>query len=296
MSEEFLNERAALASIYSSSTLLPSSSSTSPSTPDENIYILVLPSQSVSLRLSIPAAYPAVPPAILGTDHVGEGVQKGYGNYVLEIARSVLKRIWIPDSVCLFDLIEELESALGPAGETEEEDDDNEGDTELGKSGDGESAADALGEAPPWVLSEAVTVKKSVFLARAARVESPAQAKAYIAHLVATDKKVARGTHNISAYRIRSSTSNNGDGTSKVKSDITFQDCDSDGEDAAGGRLLHLLQAMGVWDVVVVVSRWYGGIKLGPDRFRIINSVARDAIVQGGWAEEKTDGKKRVKS
>ncbi|MCJ1306309.1 eIF2 kinase Gcn2p negative regulator, partial [Hypocenomyce scalaris] len=291
MSEELLNERAALASIYSSSTLLPSSSSTSPSAPNENIYILVLPSQSVSLRLSIPTAYPAVPPVILGTDHVGEGVQKGYGNYVLEIARSVLKRIWIPDSVCLFDLIEELESALGPAGETEGEDD--EGDTELGAVSDGESASHALEEAPPWVLSEAVTVKKSVFLARAARVESPAQAKAYIAHLVATDKKVARATHNISAYRIRSSTSSNGDSTSKVKSDITFQDGDSDGEDAAGGRLLHLLQAMGVWDVVVVVSRWYGGIKLGPDRFRIINSVARDAIVQGGWAEEKTDGKKR---
>lgn len=33
------------------------------------------------------------------------------------------------------------------------------------------------------------------------------------------------------------------------------QDCDDDGEDAAGGRLLHLLQAADARDVVVVVSR-----------------------------------------
>jgi putative IMPACT (imprinted ancient) family translation regulator len=43
--------------------------------------------------------------------------------------------------------------------------------------------------------------------------------------------KVARATHNMSAYRIR------------VPEKGTFlQDCDDDGEDAAGSRLLHLLQ------------------------------------------------------
>jgi putative IMPACT (imprinted ancient) family translation regulator len=42
-----------------------------------------------------------------------------------------------------------------------------------------------------------------------------------------------------------------------------------------------------VWDVVVVVTRWYGGIHLGPDRFRIINAVGRDALVRGGFGREK---------
>ena len=41
------------------------------------------------------------------------------------------------------------------------------------------------------------------------------------------------------------------------------QDCDDDGEAAAGGRLLHLLQAADVRNVVVVVSRWFGGVLLG---------------------------------
>lgn len=40
---------------------------------------------------------------------------------------------------------------------------------------------------------------------------------------------------------------------------------------------------MEVWGVLVVVSRWYGGVKLGPDRFRCITGVAREAVVRGGW-------------
>jgi putative IMPACT (imprinted ancient) family translation regulator len=46
------------------------------------------------------------------------------------------------------------------------------------------------------------------------------------------------------------------------------------------------MQLIDVWNVMVVVTRWYGGIHLGPDRFRIINSVAREALVVGGFVKE----------
>lgn len=46
-----------------------------------------------------------------------------------------------------------------------------------------------------------------------------------------------------------------------------MQDNDDDGEAAAGGRIAHLMQVMEVANVLVVVSRWYGGVKLGPDRW-----------------------------
>lgn len=46
-----------------------------------------------------------------------------------------------------------------------------------------------------------------------------------------------------------------------------MQDNDDDGEAAAGGRIAHLMQVMEVVNVLVVVSRWYGGVKLGPDRW-----------------------------
>ena len=85
--------------------------------------------------------------------------------------------------------------------------------------------------------------------------------------------------------------------------------------------MAHLLQVMGVWDVLVVVSRWYGGVKLGPDRFaplclfrplpcvvgggntatradfmrrfRLINAAAREALVMGGFVKGE-DGEKKV--
>jgi hypothetical protein len=42
---------------------------------------------------------------------------------------------------------------------------------------------------------------------------------------------------------------------------------------------------MDAWGVLVVVSRWFGGVKLGPDRFRIINQVVREVVVKGGWGK-----------
>lgn len=105
------------------------------------------------------------------------------------------------------------------------------------------------------------------------------EAKSFLAHLLATDKKVGKATHNITAWRIRG------------ENGVQFQDCDDDGEDAAGGRLLHLLELMGAWNVMVVVSRWYGGVKLGPDRFRLINQAARDAVVKGGFVADESTGK-----
>lgn len=301
MTDDLINELAALSSIYTPSTLIPISSV-------KDVYRLALPSRTVILRIWIPEAYPAVPPRIIRTEHIGDGLQKGYGSHVISIARSIVKRIWREGEVCLFDLIEDLESALSPAeeeGQTEgapDLTDDEEGATtdaiggaqhhEGGKARNGEEV-----EAPVWFASEVMEVKKSIFIARAAKVANPAMAKAYIAHLLATDKKVAKATHNISAYRIRSAvSSSDGHGKGgKPKAEVTFQDCDSDGEDAAGGRLLHLLQAMDEWDVLVVVSRWYGGVKLGPDRFRLINSVAREAVVRVGKRDRTGEGKKKGK-
>ena len=81
-------------------------------------------------------------------------------------------------------------------------------------------------------------------------------------------------------------------------------DNDDDGESAAGGRLAHLLQILvshlllwpivpfeyhlqDVKDVLVVVTRYFGGTLLGADRFKHINQAARDALELGGFIETK---------
>ena len=55
------------------------------------------------------------------------------------------------------------------------------------------------------------------------------------------------------------------------------------GEAGAGERLERLLELGKCENVVVVVFRWYGGVKLGSDRWRCISGVAKEALERGGF-------------
>ena len=287
MSEELLDEITSINSIYGENTLVATSD-------DFTTYALSLPIRSnISLRTEFPADYPDAPPSILGTQHIGDNVAKGEGQQIVDCIREVLAEVYIPGSPCVFDLIEEGGQKLQQLGldassreEEQQAAQTNGQDPELNGNSEAYSdehqSLDDLGDAPPWVLSDVMTEKKSVFLARAAKVHSVDEAKTYLAHLLCTDKKVAKASHNITAWRIQG------------ENGVQFQDCDDDGESAAGGRLLHLLELMGVWNAMVVVTRWYGGIHLGPDRFRLINQAARDAMVKGDFASEVAKEAKEV--
>jgi len=138
---------------------------------------------------------------------------------------------------------------------------------------------------PDIVTGEILEDRRSVFQGHTASVKSQEEVQLVLRKLY-TNKKIAQATHNISAYRIY---------LPEKKSWLA--DCDDDGEDAAGGRLLHLLEILDITDRLVVVSRWFGGIKLGPDRFKLINNAARlvlkIAVTDLGGKEEKTKKKKK---
>ncbi|KAL9103080.1 MAG: hypothetical protein Q9163_001847 [Psora crenata] len=287
MSDDLRNEVEAINSIYGEGTLHR--------TTDVCIYVLSIPSHPVSIRVAFPPTYPDDPPSVAGVESTGWGTRKGYGTDVLELAQRILGDVYTPTWVCLYELIQELETQLRVYDNEEQK----EGRTAASK-GRLENVAerevqepasenahvqqrdrDRLGlglppcQVPQWHLSRPLTEKKSTFVARACYVRSPIMVREAMAHVLSTEKKMAKATHNISAYRIRDPN----------KVGVTYQDCDDDGESAAGGRLLHLLQIMDVWDVLVVVSRWYGGVKLGPDRFRLINQVGKEAVIEGGWCK-----------
>ncbi|PNH10122.1 Protein IMPACT-B [Tetrabaena socialis] len=118
--------------------------------------------------------------------------------------------------------------------------------------------------------------KKSTFQAHVAPVASFDEVRAVMDALLSIGK-IRVATHNIMAYRIHVPAAGGGAGS-------FTQDYDDDGETAAGGRLLHLLQAADVRNVVVVVSRWYGGVKMGPARFTVINNTARVQLERMGLA------------
>ena len=259
----------------------------SPIDEDARIFSLRLPSYpSITLRIELPGDYPDAPPSILGTQSVGQDVPKGMGSRAVDVVREVLAEVYRPGEACIYDLLEEVRDALEKAEEHGELQLHDQAEVHRTQEDPEHATSDPavdIGPEPPWIIAPALTEKKSVFLARVAPVSSPMQARQYVAHLLATDKRAARATHNMTAWRI------------KGANDTSYQDCDDDGETAAGSRMLHLMQLMDVWDVMVVVTRWYGGILLGPDRFRIINTAAREALVLGGFAREGKEGDTKKK-
>ena len=71
-------------------------------------------------------------------------------------------------------------------------------------------------------------------------------------------KKFARATHNSWAFL---------QATGPIKND--------DGEAGAGMVIARILEREGLQDHIVVVTRWYGGKKLGGDRFRHVQNAVR---------------------
>jgi hypothetical protein len=133
-------------------------------------------------------------------------------------------------------------------------------------SGDQENSAAAEGldftREVPVFHGEPLVDKKSAFQAHLGYISDVAQVADFLEYLQAYGK-VASAAHNVLAYRVGPA-----------------QDFDDDGEHGAGKGLLFILQHMNFDNTVVVVSRWFGGIKLGPVRFKHINNVARSLLME----------------
>ncbi|TRY80358.1 hypothetical protein TCAL_02992 [Tigriopus californicus] len=135
----------------------------------------------------------------------------------------------------------------------------------------------------PQITSGAVIEdRKSVFQAHFAVVDRIEQVEAMLAKLK-TNRKISNAKHNMLAYRM------------KAHDGSVVQDFDNDGENQGGSRLLHLLEAAGALNVAVVVTRWFGGIQIGPDRFKHINTAARAILEAEGVIGKGNAGKSKRK-
>ena len=86
-----------------------------------------------------------------------------------------------------------------------------------------------------------------------------------------SDRSVARAHHAVVLYRLSNPFAEN------------YWDGGCDG---TGATIMYQMQKMHVLDVVVLATRWYGGILLYSDRFKHFNSVAAGALRAGPFAEE----------
>jgi hypothetical protein len=120
--------------------------------------------------------------------------------------------------------------------------------------------------------SPSLTERKSKFVAHLAPIHSAADYRLFMEVLLC-DPSIQSATHNISAYRI------------VHPSGTVEEDRDDDGETGAADKILFMMRVADVRNVAVCVTRWYGGVQLGPDRFRIISNCARQLLVQHKYLE-----------
>lgn len=133
---------------------------------------------------------------------------------------------------------------------------------------DAESANDV--NAVNIVDCDSLTDRKSTFAAvLCTGISCEAQLRWALRRLLERPK-IAKATHNMRAHRF-------------LEGDVVKADNDDDGEDGAGSKIAHLLDLFKTTDVLVVVSRWYGGIKLGPDRFKHIAKLTQRALETHGY-------------
>ncbi|GJE91361.1 hypothetical protein PsYK624_075100 [Phanerochaete sordida] len=128
----------------------------------------------------------------------------------------------------------------------------------------------------PLATSQEVRDRGSIFVANAYRASNEDEARKAVTHLKNVVHGQKRATHEMYAWRCMvlkpGKTGLGGEDDFEVK-----QGNEDDGEKFGSARILKIMQAEGVIDAVVVVSRWYGGEMLGPLRFTHIEMCAREA-------------------
>ncbi|GAV29606.1 hypothetical protein PMKS-003107 [Pichia membranifaciens] len=282
--------------------------------------------EHVIFQMSFPEDYPETKPHILDVISEKEGFDE---NYLMELFQEVLDSIYVAGNVVIFDLFTELDAVLYTGEEDQEVLDDadhwNTEDTALSLVSErlaastiedtskkdysnyiyDEKVEKAKRTTPKrndtikkngsknskqgnpldgWFISDPISDRKSTFVAFAIKVHTVDEAYRRFSDLM-EDSKCRRANHAMRAWRIKDE-----------QTGARYQDCDDDGETAAGGRMLHLMTIMDAWDVMVVCCRWFGGVHIGPDRFKHINSATRDVLLKGNFVQlESSSGKKSKK-
>ncbi|XP_004465194.1 protein IMPACT isoform X2 [Dasypus novemcinctus] len=205
------------------------------------------PKWTLNLQVMLPNEYPEAAPPIyqLNAPWLGGQERMDLSNsleeiYIQNIGENILY-LWVEKVRDVLMKKSQMVTEPGPdvKKKTEEEDDECEDDFILAcqpeysdKELDFEISEKQteIEELPPIDHGTPITDRRSTFQAHLAPVVCPKQVKMVLAKLY-ENKKIASATHNIYAYRIY------------CEDKQTFlQDCEDDGETAAGGRLLHLME------------------------------------------------------
>lgn len=213
------------------------------------VYNLKIPQHDdLEIQMSFLENYPDEMPTVI---QIFNNNTRKYAdtNYLETQVKEALSRIFHKGEVCIFELFSELEDLLEKYLNKNVKNDIQKDMDELKITGDTTEEKELANKKTPtikcpsvqansktvvidplegWIQSDPIIDRGSTFIGYARRVDSVEEAVEYL-DLLVTDKKIAKSAHNISSWRI------------KKENGIQYQDCDDDGETAAGGRVLHLL-------------------------------------------------------
>jgi hypothetical protein len=260
----------------------------------DGVLAVALPAHGVTLRFLLPREYPGGAAPLLEVC-LPRGAPAGGGGRGAALAAGLTAVVAAaaPGEVLLFSFLEWAREALDAEAE----------EAAAAQNAHAAAAAQAAPPAAPpppptapprgadaallaLVASrmrhgEPFTLMRSTFQAHVCAVHSAAEADAFYQALLdsgsALSRKLSAATHNMRAYRVET-----------ARPGVWAADCDDDGESAAGGRLLHLLTLAKARNVAVVVSRWYGGVQMGAERFKAINNAARALLEAEGFLPPPT--------
>jgi hypothetical protein len=118
-----------------------------------------------------------------------------------------------------------------------------------------------------WTASRQLTSRASTFIAHVTAITSPAGRAELIKGLMREKEELETASHN--AWAVRTSY-----GNSPLVQEASFDD----GETGCGKFLLQVMREANVTNTLVVLTRWYGGVMLGPDRWRLMGECVNDAL------------------
>lgn len=215
------------------------------------IYEFKIPQhEQLLVQFSFPERYPDEVPQIIQV--FSKNLDKYTDTkYIESTFRETLDKIFNAGEVILFEFFMELEQILEVYNEKEAAEREKEMEREREKEKEKEERSqsneylalelenlristtpEAVPEVNPfegWSQSEVIEDRASKFIGYARTVHSVEEAEKYLNQLL-TDRRISRASHNMTTWRIKKDTG------------VQYQDCDDDGETAAGGRMLHLLQ------------------------------------------------------
>lgn len=167
-----------------------------------------------------------------------------------------------------------------------------------------------------WVSSRIMTINKSKFQSHIIKFNKNDNLNDLISDLISNNKSIQKSSHPaMLAWRTGSeeeeneynkSDSSNKRKTTKTsnsnsKSDSTTyvmknlrnfnQGFHDDGEGGSGQRLTGLIERLKLVNILVVVTRWYGGIPLGSTRFRCISDITIENLKEIGILNLKLSNK-----